>query len=66
MAESYFSHLAGDVSQAMVKRERKRKVASAEDELRNRKTKLENEQSLYNNFSHRMMVRFVRISLLLT
>lgn len=62
MAESYFSHLAHeDVSQAMVKRERKRKVASAEDELRNRKTKLEDEQSLYSDFSYRMMVRFVRI-----
>ena len=57
MAESYFSHLAHeDVSPAMVKRERKRKVASAEDDLRGRKTKLENEQSLYSDFSYRMMV----------
>ena len=58
MAESYFSHLAHeDVSPAMIKRERKRKVASAEDDLRNRKIKLEDEQSLYSDVSKRMMVR---------
>ena len=57
MAESYFSHLAHqEVSQAMVKRERKRKVASAEEELKSSKIKLENEQSAYNDFSKRMMV----------
>ena len=58
MAESYFSHLAHEDVSAMVKRERKRKVASTEDDLKSRKTKLENEQSLYSDFSYRMMVHF--------
>ena len=58
MAESYFSHLAHeDVSPAMIKRERKRKMASAGDDLKSRKIKLEDEQSLYSDVSKRMMVR---------
>ena len=61
MAESYFSHLAHqEVSPAMVKRERKRKMATPEDDSKNTKIKLESEQSSYNDFAHRMMVRNMR------
>lgn len=57
MAESYFSHLAHqEVSPAMVKRERKRKIAPVEEESSSTKAKLESEQSMYNDFSQRMMV----------
>lgn len=60
MAESYFSHLAHqEVSPAMVKRERKRKIAPVEEDSNSTKAKLESEQSIYNDFSHRMMVRDV-------
>jgi len=57
MAESYFNHLTPEeVSPAMIKWERKRKVAPNED-ASNTKIKLENEQSNYSDFSKRMMVR---------
>lgn len=60
MAESYFSHLAHqEVSPAMVKRERKRKIAPVEEDSNSTKAKLESEQSIYNDFSQRMMVRDV-------
>lgn len=67
MAESYFSHLAHEeVSQAMLRRERKRKMAAAvDDDSNSKKTKLENEQSVYNDFSHRMMVRLNGIIVLM-
>ena len=67
MAESYFSHLAHqEVSPAMVKRERKRKVAPVEEESSNTKTKLESEQSMYNDFSHRMMVYIICVCIMTT
>ena len=67
MAESYFSHLAHqEVSPAMVKRERKRKVAPVEEESSNTKTKLESEQSMYNDFSHRMMVHIICVYIMTT